>query len=474
MSLCGLFVIVSSACFDRGGAILRPETLHIDINRYFDTSINVAGLPNHHFGVRGLVKQPFVSTEIFDIVTGLALTPDGRIILAGYSGNAILNQWKLVLVRYLPSGLLDSSFGNGGIVIDQFSSFLFDQINAVAFQSDGSLVVGGQTGVGIGQYKFLLARYLPTGVIDTKYGLNGLVNQPFIGTGLYDQIKALAITQSNGVIVTGYSSDMSGQKLVVASYSSQGLTNEAFGVSGKILQPFLGDQYNDTGTALVIAADGSVIVSGICADEGKEKIKCVLLKYDATGSLIRSFGRNGILLQPFIGTENHDEIICLALQHNGAILAGGFTSDAGGRKALLIRYTSEGILDQTFGNGGIVIQPFLTAFPGIDVINTLVLQPDGKIVVAGSTNGGAGDKYFLARYDVNGNLDSLFGKGGIVISPFIGDGNGDDIQDLALAPNGSLIAAGYTLDSGGSKMFVSCITDATNQSFFCSGGVLCG
>ncbi len=469
----GLFGLVGNACFPRGGAVLRPETLTTDLKRYLDTSVNVAGLSDYHFGVQGLVKQPFVTTELFDIATGLALTPDGRIILAGYAGDAIANEWKLALVRYLPSGVLDSGFGTEGIVVHQFSNLLYDQINAVALQSDGLLLVGGETRVGVGQYEFLLARYLDTGALDTNYGVHGLVNQPFMGTGSYDEIKAVAVTRLHTAMVTGYSKDAGGQKLVVASYTSQGIAGEAFGGAGKVLQPFLGDQHNDTGTAIVIAADGSVIVGGTCGDGGVGQIKCVLLKYDAAGSLVQSFGRNGVLLQPFIGTGNHDEIICLALQPNGAIVAGGFTSDAGGRKALLIRYTSQGVLDQTFGNGGIVAQSFLTAPGGTDVINAVVLQPDGKIVVAGSTDGGAGDKYFLARYDSNGNLDPLFGKGGVVISPFIGDGNGDEIQDLALAPNGSLIGTGCTRDAGGSKMFVTRAIDATDLNFFGGGGGLC-
>ena len=89
-----------------------------------------------------------------------------------------------------------------------------------------------------------------------------------------------------------------------------------------------------------MCSDGTFFVAGTSSDEGIGQIKCVVICYTATGGLASTFGKAGVVLQPFVGTGNHDEITCMVMQADGAIVVGGFSSDGGGQKALLIRYTS--------------------------------------------------------------------------------------------------------------------------------------
>jgi uncharacterized delta-60 repeat protein len=451
--------------------IITSRTSSAVLKSLTDTSVNNAGLADKKFGALGLVKQPFVTANVFDLAKGLTLLPDKRIVVTGYTGDPLADggagRWKLILLCYLPSGQLDPTFGVGGMVIQQFSTLFYDQVNTVVSQPDGALLVGGETrNGGAGQYKFLLARYTQRGVLDTSYGVNGKVNQPFLGTDSYDEINMLCLQPNNYSIAIGYSKDEGGQKISVARYTSQGVLDSTFGVGGSFLQSFLGDQHLDTGVAGIVCADGTWVVGGTSSDGGVGRIKCVVARYTSTGTLVNSFGTGGIVLQPYVGTGNHDEVTCMAVQTDGAIVVGGFSSDNGGKKALLIRYTSEGVLDSSFGNGGIIKQPFLGAGVTQDTINSLVLQPDGKILVGGATNDGGGNKYFLARYGVGGALDSTFGVGGIVKSPFIGDGAGDELYDVVLSPEGGIIASGYTQDGGGSKLFVTKFINAVDFSYY--------
>lgn len=451
--------------------MLTPATPAAFIKSITDMSINQVGLPDKKFGIGGLIKQSFLTLpNVFDLATGLVVVPnDKKVVLAGYTGDplAVPSEWKIVLVRYFSTGQIDTGFGDQGIVLQQFSPLLYDQINTVIAYPNGALLVAGETrSGGIGQYKFLLARYLNTGILDASFGFGGVVNQPFLGTGSYDEINALCL-QSNGfVLAAGYSKDGGGQKIALARYTSAGVLDGSFGQRGIVLQSFLGTQHLDVGVAVIVSGDGTILVAGTSSDGGVGLTKGVLLRYNTAGSLVTAFGNGGVVLQPCVGTGNQDAITCMVQQGNGSILIGGSSVDAGGQKALLIRYTSGGVLDPTFGNGGIMKQPFLGVGVTTDVINSIALQPDGKIVVAGATNDGAGNKYFLARYQANGVLDKTFGVAGIVKSPFIGDGNGDELHDVMLSPDGAIIASGYTQDGGGSKMFVTRTINAIDFSYY--------
>ena len=450
-----------------GSITIAPRTSSAFLKSITDNSVNQAGLADKKFGVGGLLKQPFLTANVFDLASGLLVLHDKKVVLAGYTGDPITGQWKIALVRYYPNGHIDRSFGSQGSVIHQFSNFLYDQINTIVAQADGAILVGGETRSGdVGQYRFLLARYTDKGVLDSTYGQEGKANQPFLGTGSYDEINVLCLQPNNYSNAIGYAKDAGGQKIAIARYNSLGILDATFGSAGTLLQPFLGDQHLDNGVAGVVCSDGTLLVAWTSSDGGIGQTKCVVIRYTSTGGLVSTFGKSGIVLQPFVGTGNHDEITCIALQSDGSIVVGGFCFDSGGQKALLIRYTSNGSLDYTFGVGGIMKQSFLGTGVTTDVINALTIQLDGKIIVAGAINDGGGSKYFLARYQINGVLDPSFGVAGIVKSPFVGDGLGDELYDVVLSPDGAIVASGYTQDGGGSKMFLIRAVNAIDFSYY--------
>lgn len=137
---------------------------------------------------------------------------------------------------------------------------------------------------------------------------------------------------------------------------------------------------------------------------------------------------------------NGDQVSAVALQSDGKIVVGGQASsvvtfnDFG-----LVRYNSDGSLDTSFGSGGRVTTDFFI----FDVINDLVIQPDGKIVASGTTLSGNVD-FALARYDSDGTLDPAFGSGGKVVTDLFSQ-SGDSPNGLAIQTDGKIIAAGSTI-----------------------------
>jgi len=165
-----------------------------------------------------------------------------------------------------------------------------------------------------------------------------------------------------------------------------------------------------------------------------------LARYKHDGSLDASFGSGGTTTGTIAGSDLAQAV---ARQPDGRIVVAGYTShslDAG--NSLLVRYTQRGTLDRSFGKDGAVV----TDFGAGSFADAVVVQPDGRIVAAGSFGEDAGVNLMLARYRRDGSLDPRFGTGGIVTTNLT---SGDDIANgIALQHNGKIVAVGGA-DFGG-------------------------
>ena len=159
-----------------------------------------------------------------------------------------------------------------------------------------------------------------------------------------------------------------------------------------------------------------------------------IARYNIDGSLDPSFGIQGQTTTDLGAT---DEAFAVALQTDGKIIVAGSSRSAAFGHLALVRYNSDGSLDTTFGIEGIS-----TEFPSVySGASAVVLQPDGKIVVAGSE--GRSD-FALARYNSDGSLDLGYGIGGKVTTDF--SGRDDQVYALALQRDGKIVAAGRSND----------------------------
>ena len=197
---------------------------------------------------------------------------------------------------------------------------------------------------------------------------------------------------------------------------------------------------SDLAYAVAIQPDGKIVAAGY-ANDGLQN-DFALARYNPNGSLDPNFDGDGKVTTDFQGDD--DMISAIAIQPNGKIVvAGSAVTTAGGIDFALARYNPDGSLDTNFSGNGKRATDF---FGDIDQVMGLVIQPDGKIVAAGYTTTGTGDLNFaLARYNSNGTLDTTFDGDGKLTTDF---GSHDIANAVALQSDGKIVAAGSTGGTG--------------------------
>lgn len=368
------------------------------------------------FGNSGRV---FTDLGADDAALALALQADGKLVAAGTSGG------NLALTRYNPDGSLDSGFGEGGRVFTDCGGA--DTAFALRVQADGKLVVAGSDGDNA-----LLVRYSAAGTLDPGFGAEGRVFTDFGGV---DGAHGLAIQADGKLVTAGSASTANGSDFALARYLTDGTLDPSFGSAGRVFTDFGGAK--DAATALVVQAEGKLVAAGTFGSA--EGADFALSRYHPDGSLDRDFGANGRAFTDFGSLE---AAAALAIHPDGRLVAGG-ASGEGSRQLVLARYATDGVLDHDVPGGGRIY----TEISSQDFARALVLQPDGALVLAGTSDGEVG----LARHLADGRLDPAFGGGGLVRTNF----GGDDLANaLAVQANGKLVVAGSTENAEGSADFL--------------------
>ena len=188
--------------------------------------------------------------------------------------------------------------------------------------------------------------------------------------------------------------------------------------------------------ALVHQPDGKLVQAGY-AYTGPSGPEIALARYGADGTLDSTFGVGGLVTT---GMPGYDGVFgyALVLQPDGKLVVAGCAFGESGEDIALVRYAADGSLDGTFGAGGRVIAPIGS---GDDCAFALALQ-SGMILAAGCASNGTNDEFAVARFDDDGSLDATFGSGGVATTPI---GSGDACAGaLALQSDGKLVAAGGT------------------------------
>ena len=357
--------------------------------------------------------------------TSSAVQQDGKIIAAGYTWNG--NNYDFIISRYNVDGIPDSSFSNDGKQITGFASGN-DFANDVSIQSDGKIVVGGYTDNGSTSY-FALARYNTDGSLDKTFSSDGKQTTNF---GFYAELGNSVAIQNDGKIIIAGSvftgSNYDAVDFAVARYNTDGRLDNTFGKNGKQLTDL--DSSDDFGSSVIIQDDGKILIAGRTWNGIKNNV--ALVRYNADGTLDNAFGNNGKQVSDFGPADYFGE--AAALQPDGKIIVAGYTQIANvGSSFALARYTTDGKLDTTFNKTGLRTKDF---GGGFEVATSVAIQNNGKIIVAGGTNG----DFTIARYNINGSTDTAFGTNGIRITKASG---GDDRIQAITIRNDKLYATGY-------------------------------
>lgn len=358
-------------------------------------------------------------------VAAVAVQPDGKIVVAATLDDFNIATQVFGIVRYQANGSLDTSFGTAGVVRTAFSISL-NSVHGLATQPDGKIVAVGSTDDGTGG-RVAIARYTSAGALDTSFGSGGKVVTSFLGHRDYANV---ALVQPDGKLVIGGfagsgDEDEVASPTALARYMPNGSLDPGFANGGKALVVLFGPV-----TALALESDGSILATG---DQGVTPGHATVARFSPWGGL-QPPASSGTLTA-FAANSR------LAFQPNGSVVFGGAIGENGFRHDVDVqmeRFVLTGGVDASFrrpvfdfeGEGPNALQ---------NIVQTIAIAPNGKIVAAGFSRTSTGDDFGLARFNPDGSLDGTFGGGGKVATRFFGN---DLVDAVAVQPDGKIVAAG--------------------------------
>lgn len=397
------------------------------------TSLSYAqsGVLDTSFGTNGFVNT--VVNGTYNYSKGSIVQPDGKIVVVGQAGEA--STYKAFATRYNTDGTLDTSFGTNGsqvVAVGPVKSFATD----VALQADGKIVVSGYTWDDVTGDIFVI-RFNADGTFDNTFGSDGIS----IADNSTDVSETVAIQNDGKILVGGYTDD----NFTVARFNTDGTIDTSFGANGWSMAQFGSPSYTRD---LALQADGKIVLSGFAIGS---VYQFAAARLNADGTIDNTFGTNGMVAFN-IGSGN-DFGEAVAVQNDGKILIGGhkWISNIGLKHDLaVVRLNADGSFDNTYGNNGVAIARIVD---GSNYADDILLQPDGKVIIAGYTVLNNAYDLAMARFNTDGSLDNTFGTDGMVNTDF--NGREDYASAIALQPDHKIILAGNSFDNGASEILVA-------------------
>jgi len=329
------------------------------------------------------------------------------------------------VIRVSSTGALDASFGVGGIVripaLDGYNAQIWTD---VAEQPDGKLVLAGYSGeiaVGPGDNsRAYVCRLMPNGSLDASFGNAGCTQPPFWFESNNDKVFAMQLQPDGRIVLLGWT-EINGinHNYVVARLDSDGSYDGCFGditcqTGGLLIEPEPpSDLPSFTPNALALAPDGRIVLAGFSQNGGRDMAAIRLLP---TGEVDQGFGNGGHRLVAFNGGgTDADEAEAVAVNGNGSIVLAGTVTNNFGRHIGIAKLQANGNLDPSFGTGGRRTTFFNDVSPS-HIPTRVLFQADGKLLLSGFTD----DTQFsgppvdcgIMRLLPNGQLDPVFGVDG--------------------------------------------------------------
>ena len=382
-----------------GRIVVAGDTGQAKISDFAVARYNSNGTLDASFSGDG--KQ---ATDFFggaDKALAVAIQEDGKIVAAGSAADPN-NSYDFALARYNTNGTLDNTFGGDGLVTTDF--FGGDDFgHDILIQPNGKIVVGGSARNG-DLDDFALARYNTNGTLDTTFSGDGKQTTAFgIATA---SATAIAIQSNGRIVAAGYIGTYADPGLAydfaLARYNTNGTPDTSFSEDGRTNTSFGNGDSQAQGVAL--QSTGRIVAVGY-ADLGGGSKKFALARYNGNGSLDNGgvgdstpndeFGTSGLLITDFFNGYD-SSINDVAVQSDDKIVAVGYATHPGYDFALA-RYEADGALDDTFGGDGKLTTTFV--LNRYDEARAVAIQPDGKIVVAGTNRASTpGYNFAVARY----------------------------------------------------------------------------
>jgi uncharacterized delta-60 repeat protein len=440
------------------------------------------------FGSGGLVSVSFTAPDLgsygHDTVSGIALDPSGRIVLAGTAnvyGFAVTGP-DFALARLNNDGTLDSTFdGDGRVITDVFGPSTDSAADLVITQPDGKIIVVGTSRGGVGSPRLAVLRYNVDGTLDSTFGTGGeaVFSAPLVGDA-----SAAALDSAGRIIlgvgvdvlrlntggtpdtsfgVDGWVSTLAGliRDLVVDANDRIVIVDGGFGVTrlntdgtpdpsfdgdGRVPAISFGPGTSGDAGGVAIDAAGRIIAAGLTYNPAGTYFDFAVARLNADGSLDTSFDTDGKTTLSFGTGATYDVAHDVTVDSANRIVVAGFTyNPITYADFAVVRFNVDGTLDASFGTGG---QTTFNLSPSDDVAYAVAIDSAGYIVLAGSTTA----NYYTSNYDFavallkpDGCPDVDFGNGGAVITGF-GPQSFDRAAGVAFDSAGRVVVVGTNHD----------------------------
>jgi uncharacterized delta-60 repeat protein len=415
-----------------------------------------AGALDGGFGTGGRVATPLTASGLSG-TEALALDGSNLVVVGQILGPAAED---FGVSRYTASGIPDATFGSGGTVATDIPVAVDATAAGAVLLGDGKLIVAGTvSGVSNLDGSLVgLVRYNPDGSLDTGFGTGGRVTT-HTAAGALDAAGAVGVQPGGRIIVAGSSLVApDSERLLLVGYLPDGRLDPTFGTGGEVLTEVSGGGFAGTlsasSTPLAIAPDGEITVGGN-RGSGPGTVGFVV-RYTADGRL--EFGPVDV---PLSGAKG------MQLQADGKLVVVGpeKAATAVPLNLAVTRLNNNGTVDTSFGTDGVTVTTLNTA---TNSAGAVTLQPDGKILVAGSSAGGF--QMGVVRYLPGGQADPTFGSAGLS-DPF--GLSAPASKAVVVQPNGLIVVAGASPSAFGTLANVAVLApDGSPDTAFGTGGTV--
>jgi uncharacterized delta-60 repeat protein len=408
------------------------------------------GSPDNSFGTNGRVTLPVGIYD--DYAQAVAVQADGKIVVAGYSrffdSNNDEYDFGFAIARFNTDGTLDNSFDLDGKTIIPVGGF-GGPAYAVKIQTDGKILIAGAASFSDG-YDFAVVRLNTDGSPDINFGVNGRVYIPIstaVSVASHDICYAIALQADNKIVLAGQSiadnNTSPANGFSVVRLNTDGSLDNSFDGDGKKIIR-LNNSSTDLARSIAVQADGKIVVAGSSTTSNSTVGNFSIVRLLTDGTPDISFDGDGQNI--LFLTSPFGLCQSMVLQGDGKILLAGYAGFSLNQGYQVARLNIDGGLDNNFGNNGYV---HALVGMGPSTAFSMALQPDGKIVVAGASQPNPLPAYYTGfsaiRLTTDGIQDFCFGSNGSIILPValpVIPPTGEKANAVAIQPDGKIVLAG--------------------------------
>ncbi len=300
-----------------------------------------------------------------------------------------------------------------------------------------------------------------SGPLDVSFDEDGMVSTEF---GSYKSaVRSVALQPDGKILAVGSTyNNGSYHRFALARYNVDGSLDTTFGIEGKVVGDYSEEKM--AFTSVLVQPDGKIVAGGIIYNNYNDS-QFMLVRFNEDGSQDDSFAENGMMIM------DNRTVNAMAMQPDGKIVATGFVyyNDSSNKDFLVMRFDLNGDLDSTFADNGV----FITSVGSRDYANSLVIQPDGKIVIAGATFNASHSDFCILRLLSNGASDHTFGLAGMVA---IDTDERDEVTSVCIQEDEKIVLSGWTgnIANNYSHAIIRIMPNGVIDSGFATSGMIIG